>query len=70
MGKIKLSELGSLTEEDKLMIKKAADNPILYDNDSPETTPEMLLAFRKAAEEKRNQQRKNVCKIVTTQPIG
>ncbi|MGN0513106.1 MAG: BrnA antitoxin family protein [Lachnospiraceae bacterium] len=63
MANIKLSELGPLTEEEKSMIENAANMPILYDDDSPETTPEMLLAFRQAAEEKRKQRRKNVISI-------
>lgn len=63
MGNIKLSELGPLTEEEKSMIEHATTMPVLYDEDSPETTPEMLLAFRQAAEEKRKQRRKNVISI-------
>lgn len=58
MGNIKWSELGPLTEEEKSMIENAATMPVLYDEDSPETTPEMLLAFRQAAEEKRKQRKK------------
>ena len=55
MANIKLSELGPLTEEEKSMIENAANMPVLYDDDSPEASPEMLLAFRQAAEEKRTQ---------------
>lgn len=38
-----------LTEEDKKMLEEARKHPIVYDEDSPELTPEMEKAFRLAA---------------------
>ena len=38
------------TDEQIAEIKAAAQKPIVYDKDCPESTPEMLEAFRKAAE--------------------
>lgn len=55
----KLSELGELTEEGRKRIQEAARKPITFDDDCPESTPEMLREFQKAAAERnrRNQKR-------------
>ncbi len=63
MGKVKLSELGPLSEEDRQMLQDAAAYPITFDDDCPESTPEMLAAFRKEAEKRRSQRRKSVLSI-------
>lgn len=44
-----LSENEKLTDEDKRMLEDAKKYPIIYDEDSPELTPEMEKAFRLAA---------------------
>ena len=44
-----LSEDEKLTDEDKKMLEEAKKYPIIYDEDSPELTPEMEKAFRLAA---------------------
>lgn len=44
-----LSENEKLTDEDKKMLEDAKNYPIIYDEDSPELTPEMEKAFRLAA---------------------
>lgn len=38
-----------ITEKDKEMIAEAKKYPIVFDEDSPELTPEMEKAFRVAA---------------------
>ena len=38
-----------ITEKDKEMIAEAKKHPIVFDEDSPEMTPEMEKAFRVAA---------------------
>ena len=38
-----------LTQEQISMLNKAEEYPIVYEDDCPETTPEMAEAFRKAA---------------------
>lgn len=59
MGKIKLSELKPLTNQEKQMIENAKSLPITYDEDCPESTPEMLRQFQDAAEEQ-NQLRSQI----------
>ena len=39
----------NLTDEDRKMLEEARKNPITFDEDSPELTPEMEKAFRMAA---------------------
>lgn len=39
-----------LTEEKKQMIEKAEAMPIIFDEDCPESTEEMLAQFKKAGE--------------------
>lgn len=53
MGKtirIRLDQLGPLTEEEKAMIKRAAEMPIVYDEDCPELTTEQLKQFKRVRE--------------------
>ena len=38
-----------LTQAQKAMLEEAANQPIVYENDCPELTPEMAEAFRKSA---------------------
>ena len=52
MGEIKLSELNPLADQEKQMIENAKAMPITYDEDCPESTPEMLKQFQEAAEER------------------
>lgn len=44
-----------ITEKDIKMIEDAKNYPIVYDEDSPELTPEMEKAFRVAAEIRESQ---------------
>ena len=44
-----LSNDENLTDEDRKMLEEARKNPITFDEDSPELTPEMEKAFRLAA---------------------
>ena len=57
MEGVRLSELQPLTEQEKKMIKRAKSLPIIFDEDSPESTPEMLQRFSLAAA-RRNRNRK------------
>lgn len=54
----KLSELGKLTEEGRKRIQEAAKKPICFDEDCPESTPEMLREFQKAAAERNRRDQK------------
>ena len=56
MESIRLDELQPLTDHEKQMIKHAKSMPITFDEDCPESTPEMLQRFRLAAE------RRNRCR--------
>lgn len=56
MESIRLDELQPLTDQEKQMIKHAKSMPITFDEDCPESTPEMLQRFRLAAE------RRNRCR--------
>ncbi|MCM1221603.1 MAG: hypothetical protein NC548_44705 [Lachnospiraceae bacterium] len=44
-----LSKDEKLTDEDRKMLEEARQYPIIYDEDSPELTPEMEKAFKLAA---------------------
>ena len=54
----KLSELGELTEEGRKRIQVAAKKPICFDEDCPESTPEMLREFQKAASKRNRRNQK------------
>lgn len=59
MSKVKMSmnELKSeLTQEDLQDLEAAADKPIIYDEDSPEMTKEMLMQFKRMNKEERVKQ--------------
>ena len=57
MVKMNISELSSgLTEEELLEIEKAANSPIVHDEDSPEMTKEMLMQFKRMNKEERVKQ--------------
>jgi hypothetical protein len=43
-----LSKNEKITDEEKKMIEEAKKQPIVFDEDSPELTPEMEKAFRLA----------------------
>ena len=44
-----LEETDTITVKDRAMIAEAKKYPIIFDEDSPEMTPEMEKAFRVAA---------------------
>ena len=59
MSKVKMNmnELTSeLTQEELLELEAAADKPVIYDDDSPEMTKEMLMQFKRMNKEKRVKQ--------------
>ncbi len=45
MVKITLDDLPEMTEEEKQQLERAKNLPVVYDEDSPEPTPEMEAAF-------------------------
>lgn len=52
-----MNELKSeLTQEELLDLEVAADKPIIYDEDSPEMTKEMLMQFKRMNKEERVKQ--------------
>jgi len=67
MGSIKLSELPPITKEEAEMITSAAQQTIIYDEDSPRMTPEMLSEFRRISQEKRVGRKKAVLSIRVSQ---
>lgn len=57
MMKMSIDELTSeLTEEELLDLEAAAGKPIVYDEDSPEMTEEMLMQFKRMNKEERVKQ--------------
>lgn len=57
MVKMNISELTSgLTEEELLELERAANSPIVHDEDSPEMTKEMLMQFKRMNKEERVKQ--------------
>ena len=48
-----------LTPEQLRMLEEAQSYPIVFDEDSPELTPEMAEGFRKAARERNRRLRQN-----------
>lgn len=57
MVKMSIDELTSeLTEEERLELEQAEAKPIIYDDDSPEMTPEMLMQFKRMNKEERVKQ--------------
>ncbi len=49
-----ISQDAELTEEQKREIKEATKMPIVYDEDSPEMTPEMYEVYKQAALERKH----------------
>ncbi len=45
MMRVKLDEDRALTEEERQQLERAKELPVVYDEDSPECTPEMEAAF-------------------------
>jgi uncharacterized protein (DUF4415 family) len=58
--RIDSSELENMTNEEIKEIKSAAEMPVVYDEDSPELTEEMYEEFKKAAEKRREERKKQV----------
>ena len=48
------------TAEQIAMLEEAANYPVVYDADSPELTPQMAAAFRKAARERDQRRNRSV----------
>lgn len=61
--KIKLSELGPLTQKEKKQLKEAAKRPIVYDEDCPKMTKEMLSQFKRVHQENELMRKKEVLSL-------
>ena len=57
---IKIEKLGDITEKQLMEIENAKRHDIVFDEDSPEITEEMMEQFRRVAKEKREERRKQV----------
>ncbi|MBQ1173059.1 MAG: BrnA antitoxin family protein [Lachnospiraceae bacterium] len=57
---IKVEKLGDITEKQLMEIEKAKRHDIVFDEDSPEITEEMMEQFRRVAKEKREERQKQV----------
>ena len=47
-----------LSDDEKKMLERVDKMPIVYDEDSPELTPEQLTEFRRVSEMRNNERRK------------
>ena len=52
-----------LTEDQKLMLDALDQRTIAFDEDSPELSPEVLSQFRRIAEQRRDERRKQIVSI-------
>ena len=57
---IKVEKLGDITEKQLMEIENAKRHDIVFDEDSPEITEEMMEQFRRVAKEKREERQKQV----------
>ena len=57
---IKVEKLGDITEKQLMEIENAKRHGIVFDEDSPEITEEMMEQFRRVAKEKREERQKQV----------
>ena len=57
---IKVEKLGDITETQLMEIENAKRHDIVFDEDSPEITEEMMEQFRRVAKEKREERQKQV----------
>ncbi|MGN0247611.1 MAG: BrnA antitoxin family protein [Lachnospiraceae bacterium] len=57
---IKVEKLGDITEKQLMEIENAKRHDIVFDEDSPEITEEMMEQFRRVAKEKREERHKQV----------
>ena len=57
---IKVEKLGDMTEKQLMEIENAKRQDIVFDEDSPEITEEMMEQFRRVAKEKREERQKQV----------
>ena len=65
-----LTENHELTEKQLKMLERAADLPVVYDEDNPELTEEQLAEFRRVHEGRQNDRRRqNVTLRLTPQTI-
>lgn len=53
-------KLGDITEKQLMEIENAKRHDIVFDEDSPEITEEMMEQFRRVAKEKREERQKQV----------
>ena len=57
---IKIEKLGDITEKQLMEIENAKRHDIVFDEDSPEITEEMMEQFRRVAKKKREERQKQV----------
>ena len=57
---IKVEKLGDITEKQLMEIENAKRHDIVFDEDSPEITEEMMEQFRRVAKDKREERQKQV----------
>ena len=57
---IKVEKLGDITEKQLMEIENAKRHDIVFDEDSPEITEEMMEQFRRVAKDKRQERQKQV----------
>ena len=57
---IKVEKLGDITEKQLMEIENAKRHDIVFDEDLPEITEEMMEQFRRVAKEKREERQKQV----------
>ena len=57
---IKVEKLGDITEKQLMEIENAKRHDIVFDEDSPEITEEMMEQFRRVAKEKREERQTHV----------
>ena len=63
---IKVEKLGDITEKQLMEIENAKRHDIVFDEDSPEITEEMMEQFRRVAKEKREERQKQVLTLRVT----
>lgn len=57
---INVEKFGDITEKQLMEIENAKRHDIVFDEDSPEITEEMMEQFRRVAKEKREERQKQV----------
>ena len=66
MPEIYIKKRKPLTDAELEMVRKLDDTPVTFDEDSTESTPQMLKAFEEAARERDSSKYKDVSPNTTT----